>query len=152
MPLQVDGVLDNWQKRKTFNFSSCDKNNPGELIINGTDFNHKDHCTWGGMMLHCAAFDETSPWHKFTSNVKNWVNNEDSYSTLALCSNDKGMVQVGKVPQELQEKGAKKIWTYKKKASLRGSPRIKISQNCFKIPYGGKTFCFGGYTGYTGQI
>ena len=122
--LWVHGVLDNWTIKKTFQFSSCDKSNPGELIINGTDLNENDHCTWGGMMLHCTAFDETSPWHNFTSNVKNWVNNEDPDSTL--CSNDEGMVKFGKVPQGLKNEGAIKIWTNKKKASLKGKPKRHV--------------------------
>ena len=126
--LQVEGVLDDWEEGKTFSFSSCDDNNPGELVINGTDWNENDHCLKGGMMLMCTAENSTSPWHNFGSNLENWVDNEDNST---LCSNEGSgsMVSSGLRDQvgiilDLHGKGAKKIWSHKNVTSLKGTPKI----------------------------
>ena len=126
--LQVEGDVKDWQVEKTFEFSSCYNHNLGALLINGTDWNKNKPngtCFGSGMMLRCTAEDTKSPWHNFTSNVDNWVDNEDNST---LCSNEDNMVTYGlktntKIIVDLHEKGAKKIWTTKYESSLRGTPK-----------------------------
>ena len=133
--LHVEGDVKVWRNEKTFEFSSCNNNNPGELVINGTDLNKNevnDACLGGGMMLRCTAEDTKSPWHNFVSNVANWVDNEDNST---VCSNEDNMVTYGlktntKIIVDLHEKGAKKIWTKYYESSLKGTPKKGTLESC----------------------
>ena len=125
--LQVEGDVEDWEIEKTFKFSSCYNNNPGELIINGTDHDKSNHCLNGGMMLLCTAQDQSSPWHNFASDLDNWVDNVNN-STLCSDEGSGSMVNIGlenkvKIIEDLHNKGAKKIWSDNKVASLRGTPK-----------------------------
>ena len=125
--LQVEGNMNDWKKEKTFKFSSCYNNNPGELIINGTDSDKSEHCLRGGMMLLCAAADQTSPWHNFGSDLDNWVDNANNST---ICSDEgsgsfvyNGLENNVQIIEDLHNKGAKKIWVDNNVASLRGTPK-----------------------------
>merc|ERR1712107_885251 len=130
--LEVQGVLDNWEMEKTFQFITYDNNNPGDLVINGTDWNANNWCSNGGMMLMCHASDTTSPWHGFASNDKEWVNNVDNST---LCTNEDGFI-----PAALQKNiafidglfknGANKVWADSPTVSLRGTPKVPVEVSC----------------------
>ena len=124
--LDVQGVLDNWRMEKTFNFITCDNNNPGDLVINGTDSNPNNWCSNGGMILMCTANDTTSPWHEFASNDKDWVNNVDNST---LCTNEDGFIPAARRQNigfivDMVNNGASKIWADSRTVSLRGTPKV----------------------------
>ena len=117
--LTMRGQLDQWDSKKITTFQSCDNNNPGQLILRGSDNQDDDHCKRGGLVLHCTASDETSPWHNFKSDTEHWrVDNGD-----VPCERNIGPWSM-RLPlfQKLNELGAKKIWAPKKEVTLIGSP------------------------------
>ena len=117
--LKVEGQLDNWQKEKTIRFESCDRRNPGQLIIKGEDRNQEQHCIWGGLMLHCTASDANSPWHNFKSELEHWKDENGQKP----CQNDGGIYSHNNpVSEKFRKNGAKKIWAPRKKVTLTGTP------------------------------
>ena len=101
----------------------------GELKIKGVDYNSggpgEEHCTWGGLVLHCESSDGQGPWHNFKSDIRYW-RSEDKH---ALCESDGGMVSDFYLAQAqdnylalLVNAGATKIWTNEKENTLIGSP------------------------------
>ena len=115
--LAVVGDLNDWRKEKTISFESCDQNEPGTLTVRGKDYNMFFNCNKGGLLLHCTASDETSPWHNFKSDAEHWtVENGE------LCQKD----FEGWLPpfiNNLEQLGAKKIWAAKREVTLIGSPK-----------------------------
>ena len=117
--LPIRGKLDQWNQKKIITFQSCDKNDPGKLVIKGSDNQEKDHCKNGGLVLHCTSSDETSPWHNFKSESEHWrIDNGD----LPCERNITPWSMRFPLFQRLGELGAKKIWAPKKRVTLIGSP------------------------------
>ena len=127
--LAVTGVTNNWQKENSFTFSSCDQCKPGELVIQGYDYNGSNNCVWGGLILHCTAVDTSSPWHNFVSDTIHWKVSDGS----TPCTNNAGMIPHAAAANinfiaDLLATGAKKIWSNKKAVTLVGNP----TRNCCK--------------------
>ena len=149
--LPITGTLNNWSEEKTISFYSCDVTNPGKLSITGFDNNSVEHCSWGGLLLHCTASDQTSPWHNFKTDMDHWrVENGNE-----LCSNNEGMMGVNPLPefmQKLREYGAKKIWANRQKVTLIGSPlpagkKCRVCDQCKEGYEGAKCdYCKNGYS------
>ena len=115
------GDANKWTEEKEITFQSCDYSSPGTLEIRGTDQNGGGHCVWAGLLLHCVASDNSSPWHNFVSGVTNWKDKNGG----VLCQNDQGFVDQTTYPfiASLLANGAKKIWTEgEKSVNLLGSP------------------------------
>merc|ERR1712226_849833 len=110
-----------WTKEKTITFKARN-DEKAELKIEGEDGNDDNHCTWGGLLMHCTASDVQSPWHNFKSDMGHWRAEDNS----KLCSvNNDGMVHdsiVKPFMRRMLELGSMKIWTNKPKVSLIGSP------------------------------
>ena len=104
---------------KTITFLSCDHNDPGQLIIQGSDNQDEDHCKNGGLVLHCTASDENSPWHNFKSDAEHWrVDNGD----IPCERNITPWSMRFPLYQKMNKLGAKKISAPEKKFTLIGSP------------------------------
>ena len=125
-PLVIIGNANNWRKKKEISFESCSEDSPGTLKIKGTDLmlnGQSDHCKWAGLLLHCTASQNSSPWHNFVSDATNWSDENGK----TPCQNDEVFPQTGAgIPfiDFLNQKGAKKIWTTEKTATLIGSPSV----------------------------
>jgi len=50
---------------------------------------HYEHCLWAGLLLHCRATDETSPWHNFVSDKEHWK--AEDCSELCTSSFEQGV-------------------------------------------------------------
>ena len=90
-------------------------------VILGTDYNGNNHCFWAGLLLKCTASRSSSPWHNFISDKTHWKVENGA----TPCQNDKLFPVVGNgIPfiNALNRSGAKKIWSHKKSATMRGSP------------------------------
>ena len=129
--LLVDGVLNDWMKLKTFSFASCDRENPGTLMVNGTDWNANDFCKNGGLLLACTASDQSNPWHNFVSNGETWF---DFKTGLKACTEQTGFIPYGQslgvtFISDLVGVGAKKIWAPSQSVSLIGSPSFGPSSD-----------------------
>ena len=98
-------------------------------LILGTDYNDKDNCIWGGLLLGCTASRSSSPWHNFVSDKAHWKVENGA----TPCQNNKGFIPVGSnIPfiSALNSLGAKKIWNNNKIAIMRGSPgKISLLHN-----------------------
>ena len=117
--LEIKGYLSIWNMEKTITFLSCDHNDPGQLIIQGSDNQDEDHCKNGGLVLHCTASDENSPWHNFKSDAEHWrVDNGD----IPCERNITPWSMRFPLYQKMNKLGAKKISAPEKKFTLIGSP------------------------------
>ena len=121
--LEVSGPLSTWEVANSFGFKSCDRQNPGSLIINGSDYESGNNCYSGGFIMHCTASDPLSPWNNFVSDRTHWRVNGD----LPFCSKGAGwLAQGGRESYPSVEyfygKGAEEIWINAKEASFIGSP------------------------------
>ena len=121
--MTVTGVLNDWKEENSFTFSSCDHCNPGELVIQGHDYNGLNNCVWGGLLLHCTAVDTSSPWHNFVSDTIHWKVSDGS----TPCTNSGGMIPHAAganidFVSDLLADGAQKIWSDKKTVKLIGKP------------------------------
>ena len=128
-PLAIIGNVNIWEEKKEISFESCYEDSPGTLTIKGTDENNSDHCRWAGLLLHCNASPNSSPWHNFVSDETNW--NDENGNTP--CQNDEIFPQQGAgIPfiDFLNQNGAKKIWTTEKIATLIGSPTVSKGLVC----------------------
>ena len=129
--LPITGNLNNWSEEKNISFHSCDVTNPGKLKIEGLDYNSKDHCTWGGLLLHCTASDQTNPWHNFKTDDDHWKDKKGEKP----CVSDAGMMShfaeqdMPNFMKKLKNLGAKKIWAERKEVTLTGSP-FPAGKNC----------------------
>ena len=125
--LTVSGELGNWRSEKTFNFSTCDRTNPGQLVVNGTDSNSNNFCRNAGMILHCECEDAFNPWHNFITDIENWKVDDGSEP----CTEDTGFIPAA-INQNIQfitdmiDQGASKIWSDAKVVSLAGTPGMKL--------------------------
>ena len=137
-PLAIIGNANNWRTKKEISFESCAEDIsgvngvrltlPGKLTITGRDQNDSDHCKWGGLLLHCTASQNSSPWHNFVSDATNWKDKNGN----TPCQNDEVFPQTGAgIPfiDFLNQKGAKKIWTKEKTVTLMGSPAVSNVQS-----------------------
>ena len=148
--MTIKGDINNWPIEKNISFYSCDVTNPGKLKIEGVDYNSKDHCTWGGLLLHCTASDQTSPWHGFKSDTIQWKDENGNEP----CSNNGGMIHAGmpSFMKRLRQSGAKKIWANRQKVILTGSPLPagKKCRNCAQCTDGYEgpkcDYCKNGYS------
>ena len=130
--LSVTGTLNNWMHENVFSFESCDDALPGMLEINGTDWNSSDHCRWAGLLLHCTAGRNTSPWHNFVSDNEHWTvatgatpcQGEEKFAGYfqPYCSNTCNAWHNSHFISSLNTAGAKKIWGSTKTVVLTGSP------------------------------
>ena len=148
--LPITGNLNNWPEEKTTSFYSCDVTNPGKLSITGFDNNFGEHCTWGGLLLHCTASDQTSPWHNFKTDTDQWKDENGNEP----CSNNEGMIHQGmpEFMQKMSQLGAKKIWANRQKVTLIGSPlpagkKCRDCNQCKEGYEGAKCdYCKNGYS------
>ena len=129
-PLNPTGdplVLNNWRYQKFVTFEP-EGDGYGEIKIKGVDNDGapgEEHCTWGGLIMHCNTSDGQGPWHNFKTDLIHWRSEENH----PLCSNDGGMLLPYFQNQahdlfltSLVNTGAKKIWTEEKQNTLIGSP------------------------------
>ena len=118
--LEVKGNHKGWTNEKTFSFNSCKSES---LIINGTDWNNGNHCTKGGLALHCTASDIRNPWHNFVSDKSHWKTSHGQ--TICVRST----MHWGNMPltNNVNELGGKKIWADTKTVSLIGTPKTPSS-------------------------
>ena len=121
--LDVQGDLNNWNKEKTFTFSTCDRNNPGTLMVDGTDTdNSPTNCLTGGMIMHCTCEDTLNPWHNFVSDTVNWKLDDES----TLCTSEANFVRAGQnLPfiQSILAADGKSIWSQTEgEVALLGTP------------------------------
>ena len=116
--LEIDGNLNAWNFVKTVMFGASNEE-PGTLVISGRDNQKAGNCNSGGLILHCVAEDESSPWHDFVSENSNfWIddNNEPP------CERDSGGYLDGnrQFISDMLAKGAKSIWANRPEVSLTG--------------------------------
>ena len=82
-PLEVKGPAHH-TKLKSISFKSCDKSNPGILVINAT-YNHaptNSHCFNALLLVKCHSTNPSSAWNEFKTDYSHWKVNGDE----DLCS------------------------------------------------------------------
>ena len=118
--LPIEGNLNALFQPKTVVFFCEDNDNPGTLTITGMDNNVGNNCNSGGMLLHCVAEDESSPWHNFVSNASNWVDENDATPCERTTGGYLGTSH--SIITALLGQGAKSIWAARQVVSLTASP------------------------------
>lgn len=119
-PLVISGQLDKWFKVNQVIFECPTGSDPGELVIAGQDNNNGGHCTFGGLVMHCVAEDESNAWHDFVSDGDNWLDENDQ---PPCAESSGGFLDAGQAfVDAMLAKGAQKIWADRKLVTLTGSP------------------------------
>ena len=138
--LAITGNANSFKEKKEISFESCSEESPGILSIEGWDDSSKDHCIYGGLLLHCTVdkgHQYSNPWHNFVSDATNWSDGvrNSTFHGRTICQTDSinsFHYQYRNIPfiKDLIQKGAKKIWLagtgfWSKHATLNGSPPVK---------------------------
>ena len=118
--INVNGNHKKMRDIKTFSFNSCKS---GSLIVNATDYNNGNHCTMGGLVLHCNASDVRNPWHNFVSDEDHWKASHGQ--TVCARSSMPWNIPLTDIVKGL---GGKKIWVEDTKTvTLIGTPSTPSS-------------------------
>ena len=83
-----------------------------------TNFRH-----YGGLMLHCQANDDSSPWHNFVTDQEHWKISDGG----TPCTRENGELYIRKEAfmQNMKNAGAIQIWSDARDVTLIGAPSQK---------------------------